>query len=247
MKYYSTFRSALAAFSLVALASPDAFADGARVSAADVITSPVGTAEEYTKTASGCFQMFETDWFEDNVTPAKIVFGDNNEVYFPDILSKMPMGSYVKGVRDGDKIIVSLPQVVSYSDEWGYVLEIDINLGKASEIDGQYSMTAVEGENQVTFSVADDGSLTLDPLDEGYGVALFNAGSNMWYCVMENKIKYVPKTGSAVETMDSDGDIVSEAYFDFAGNCIENPGKGIYVKKVRYAGGLESSSKVVVR
>lgn len=82
MKYHSTFRTAFAAFSLAAIASPNAFADGARVSAADVITSPVGTAEEYTKTASGCLQMFETDWFEDNVTPAKIVFGDNNEVYF---------------------------------------------------------------------------------------------------------------------------------------------------------------------
>lgn len=242
----STFRLALAAFSLAALAAPSASAEMARVSAADVITSPNGKVAEYTKTASGCLQMFDTDWYEDEQSSAKIVFGENDEVYFPDILSRMPMGSYVKGVRNGDKITVTLPQVVSYSDQWGMVLQIDINLGKASEMDGRYSMTAVEGENQVFFSVADDGSITLDPLGEDYGIALFNAPSNQWYGAMENRVKYVPKQGSAVEIMEADTEIVSETYYDLAGRQIDTPHTGICVKRTRYAGGREASSKVLI-
>ncbi len=236
----------MAIVSLSGFSVPRAVAASTRTSADDVITSVDGNVVEYSKTWSGCMEMFQLDWYENEKTAAKIVFGDDNEVYFLDLLSKMPMLSYVKGIRSGDKITVTLPQVVSYSDSWGFILEIDVNLAKEVEQNGNFTMVSDDGEQTITFSIDNEDTITLDALEEGYGIALMKSPDMSWYCVMENKMQFVPDTGSGVESVkEAVRNVDQISYYTLSGKQVDSPSEGIYVKRISYTDGSVSTCKVI--
>ena len=87
----------------------------------EVIYSPKGEMKPYTKTVVGL------DWGESFHEDACtcIVFGDNNEIYFRDIVlrvASMGFGSYVKGEINGGVITVPVPQTLV--DYGGYGREV---------------------------------------------------------------------------------------------------------------------------
>lgn len=90
----------------------------------EAIYFPKGEKKPYTKSVLGL------DWgesFQENACTC-IVFGENNEVYFNDIIlrvASLGFGSYVKGEIKDDKIIVPVPQtLVEYEGGWGRQVDL---------------------------------------------------------------------------------------------------------------------------
>lgn len=123
-----------------------------QVSSADVIYDAFGTTKYYNKDYEGDMdgQAYESS------SASKIVFGENNDVYFYDILSDAGLGTYTKGTMSGETITVELPQLAYFSDDYGYGYEL--TLLKYNSIKKQFR--PVEGS--VEFDVFDDGTLVLN-------------------------------------------------------------------------------------
>lgn len=175
-----------------------------RASVEDVIWGAEGTAKNYTKTYSGCYAYTDIEWVENIETSAQVIWGENNDVYIQDIISMMPLGTYTKGTVEGDKITVALPQTL-YLDEEEYKGEIyqtiySLNLLVPFE-DGDFTyFFPIEEASEVTFTVGEDGSLTLDPIENGFllGLAMDEGDGAMWMGFAESAMKYTIPTGGGV-------------------------------------------------
>ncbi len=147
-----------------------------RTGVEDVIWGAEGTTKSYTKTYSGCYAYMDIEWVENIETPSQIIWGDNNDVYFPDIISMMPLGTYTKGTVEGDKITLSLPQTL-YLEEEEYKGEIyqtlyNLNLLMPFEDGGFKTYFPIEEASEVTFTIAEDGTITLDPIENDFMLGL---------------------------------------------------------------------------
>ena len=88
----------------------------------DIITSAEGEKVDVTVTTSGIrLSGFGFTQFQDQSMASHVLYGENNEVYIYEIFPYLPYKSYIKGVKDGNKITVELPQAVYYDDSEGYV------------------------------------------------------------------------------------------------------------------------------
>lgn len=133
----------------------------------EVIREAEGRREVMYKASKG-FYLFKgvmLDTYEEYRQPGFVVYGDDNDVYFFNILSKGATGSYVKGIIDGDKVTVPLPQTVIYDipNEVGMnVCVMDYIYDEESD---QESFVVSE-KSSVTFTIGEDGSMTLEDLGD---------------------------------------------------------------------------------
>ncbi len=168
-------------------------------------SSPQGEKKEYVKTFSGCFYTSTQDEFEGREKKATIIWGEDNEVYFPDIISMQPMGSITKGTLEGDQITVEIPQTVHHQvDDFGFmVIEMDYNLVllKESVANGMKTYTPIKDPGSVTFTLQADGAVVLNALEEGYALGLTqnNGFSEDWYGAAEYSMVYTPKGEDAFD------------------------------------------------
>ncbi|MDE7346646.1 MAG: hypothetical protein K2N48_07900 [Muribaculaceae bacterium] len=85
------------------------------VSMENIITSAEGEKVDVTMTTSGLTMSgIGLVEYNDKMYASHLVYGDNDEVYIYEIFSGLPTKSYVKGVKDGDKILIDLPQPIFY-------------------------------------------------------------------------------------------------------------------------------------
>ncbi|MBD5356382.1 MAG: hypothetical protein HDR88_05170 [Bacteroides sp.] len=176
----------------------------------DIVWEADGTPKNYTKTYSGCYAYMEIEWVDNLEVPSQIVWGENNEVYFQDIISMMPFGTYTKGTAEGNKITVSLPQTL-FIDEEEYKGEIyqtlyNLNLMMPFEDGGFTTYFPVEEPSDITFSIADDGTVTLDSLEEGYTIGLTadEGDGPMWMGFAEYAMTFAPESTGGVNPADLD-------------------------------------------
>lgn len=127
----------------------------------DVIDYAEGKAVYYTKYAAG---YDYGDAYEDPEIPSLIIFGDNNEVYFYNILSYFGLPGYVKGTLDGETITMPLPQTVYYDESYGYGLNLTVLVFD----EDQYDFVDA-GLDEVTFTVFEDGEIMLNLPDQSGG------------------------------------------------------------------------------
>ncbi|MCH5312312.1 MAG: hypothetical protein J1E57_10230 [Prevotella sp.] len=134
------------------------------LAADDAITSPVGTERLYTKDCSGTFRFSDSALFYEDVFSTKLVWGDNNDVYFYNILSLAEADTFVKGTVDGNKIVIDLPQTAYYDEEAGAYVELaivkySVYIDELNREAGEYIYCP--DFTQITFNVADNGVLTM--------------------------------------------------------------------------------------
>ena len=152
-------------------------------SSADVITSVEGKVQDMAVTGTGYFSFYEYVFkYENEVSASQVVYGENDEVYFLDILPYAAADSYVKGIRNGDKIEISLPQPVLYYDDYGYgyqlcMLDYEEETSEDGEVSGWYYMNDVDS---VTVSVAEDGSMMIEGISESRILGLAYTDDSEW-------------------------------------------------------------------
>ncbi|MDE6479134.1 MAG: hypothetical protein K2L45_02605 [Muribaculaceae bacterium] len=169
----------------------------------DVITSADGIKQEMTVTGSGYFVywMYLIDYYNES-SAGHIVYSDNDEVYLYNIIPYGATDTYIKGVRKGDKIEVSLPQTVKwfdfYDESYGYnlcLLELDPE--ESSEEDGNwYNVTDA---TSVSFTIAEDGSITADGLSEDLIIGYAYTDDNSWVGYGVYDLSMTPFNEQAVE------------------------------------------------
>lgn len=136
-----------------------------------IITEAEGRLQNYLRYGSGYFSMMGTIFQYDEKTepsPSQIIFGDDNTIYFHDI-SDYNWDSFTKGEINGNKITVNLPQTLCEElYEWAeepYYQNLCVLTQKGSG--ENISFTVDNSITSVTFTISEEGVITLDPLPEG--------------------------------------------------------------------------------
>lgn len=144
-----------------------------------------GEEKWYNKQSAGFYVQTggSMDYYEESGVAAAIVYGDNNEVYFRCILTKLNINSYVKGKLEDDKIIVELPQTVYYYTNYGYGLELNVlkHVEYPNAQDGKLEDYVInEDYSSVIFNIAEDGTISLEDLGEDGLLGLTKSTDDDW-------------------------------------------------------------------
>ncbi len=150
--------------------------------AGDVIYEAEGKRQEMAVTCSG-FTVYD-DWifeFEEESYSSHVVYGENDEVYIYNILPQIPIDTYVKGKKEGDKIVVDLPQTVLWDDEYEDGANLTVCDYYEFEEDGElYYDYAPSDDATLTFSIAEDGTWTPDGIDLMHIIAYTFCTDDYW-------------------------------------------------------------------
>lgn len=126
--------------------------------ASEVIREVSGTPKYYILDVDG--NMYGEDFSEEGMATF-IAYGENDEVYFYDIMPDAGFGTYAKGTLDGETVTLDLPQMLEYYDDYGYGFLLTL----LKEENGSYE--PVDGSAE--FEVYDDGSLVMNLPGEEIG------------------------------------------------------------------------------
>lgn len=170
-------------------------------SAEDVINSAEGTKQDMTVTGSGyyVYWMYLID-YQNESTAGHVVYGENDEVYLYNIIPYGATDTYIKGVKNGDKIEVNLPQTVIWFDDVDYgfklcLLELDPE--ESSEEDGNWFN--LSDAASISFTVAEDGSITADGLSEELILGYAYTDDDSWTGYGVSELSMTPFNDKAVE------------------------------------------------
>ncbi len=147
-------------------------------SAEDVITSVEGEKVDVTVTTSGItLSGVGFTEFRDQTYGSHIVYGSDNEVYIYEIFPNLPTKSYIKGVKEGDKIIVELPQPIYY--------EFDPDLGfpeayYMSILTMQDDWYWPEEKSTLTLNIDDEGTMTAEDLSRDVILGVADSDDGTW-------------------------------------------------------------------
>lgn len=147
-------------------------------SAEDVITSVEGEKVDVTVTTSGItVSGFGFTQFQDKTYGSHIVYGKDNEVYIYEIFPYLPTKSYIKGIKEDDKIVVDLPQAIYY--------EFDPDLGfpeayYMSILTMQDDWYWPEEKSTLTLSIDDDGTMRAEGLSQDVIVGVADSDDGTW-------------------------------------------------------------------
>lgn len=120
---------------------------------------PAGKTVCYNKTCEGYFPaLYYIIPYSEDCGAADITFTDDNEVYFKDIFLNAQAGTYVKGSLSDGVISMDMGQCIEFYDDYGYGLQL-----AAFTLDEENYPVVDETIEKVTFTVADDGTITLSP------------------------------------------------------------------------------------
>lgn len=148
--------------------------------AEDVIYSADGEKHDMTLTASGTYVFMQSlEYYRDQEFSSNVVYGDNNEVYILNIIPGFASDTYVKGVKDGDKIVVDFPQTVLWSEEYQDGANIRMLDFVFDEAAGDETLVPSESTSLV-LSVASDGSMVAEGLSETHVMALTYCSDDVW-------------------------------------------------------------------
>lgn len=147
--------------------------------APEVIENAEGQKIQYSRSAEGLFVFYgELMDFYDDAAPGTIVWGENNEVYFYNILAAQQTDTYAKGTLAGETITVPMGQTLLWIDDDPDYDPYGINLGVLKLFHGSdewmgdyFSYELDDSIENVTYTLNADGSLSLnlpgDPYEGG--------------------------------------------------------------------------------
>ena len=152
-------------------------------SAEDVIYDVEGQKLNMSVTCSG-FTVYDGEYIfelEDEVFGSHVVFGENDDVYIYNILPQIPIGSYVKGKKDGDKIVVDVPQTVLWNENMKEGANLTICDYYEIEEDGEkyYDYTPSE-DTTLTFSISEDGTWKAEGINPKHIIAYTFCTDGVW-------------------------------------------------------------------
>jgi hypothetical protein len=135
----------------------------------EIISSVEGIESEYTRSSVGFAVIYGyTMWNIDDSGAGTITKGNDGNIYFKDVIPGYDEGTYVKGVQEGNKVNLQLPQLLkTQSDgttDYNYYAMV------LKKVETETSVNYVPDDDQsLSFTVGEDGTYTLD-IDYTYDV-----------------------------------------------------------------------------
>jgi hypothetical protein len=135
----------------------------------ELITSVEGVESAYTRSSVGFAVIYGyTMWNIDDSGAGTITRGNDGNIYFKDVIPGYEEGTYVKGVQEGDKVNLQLPQLLkTQSDgttDYNYYAMV------LKKVETETSVNYIPDDDQsLSFTVGEDGTYTLD-IDYTYDV-----------------------------------------------------------------------------
>lgn len=133
-----------------------------RLPVSNVIFEPQGEKRFYFKDSGGLYYyIMQTYAYDDRNVYLETVWGPDDKVYIKDILSPIHLlDSYVEGTVSGNTITVPMNQTVAYNANAGYGMNLVVM--KAKFTSDSFSLEYEPSIQSVTYTIAEDGSLTLN-------------------------------------------------------------------------------------
>lgn len=136
----------------------------------EVIKKPEGTPQEYSKTSGGYYFYGNYNAYQD-AAQAATIYWDGDDAYIYNILSYKETDTYVKGKREGNKLVVPLNKPVDQDQDY-YInlglLRTDIVVMDSDSADPEDPDTVTyifflynEDYDTVEYTISDDGELEL--------------------------------------------------------------------------------------
>lgn len=160
----------------------------------DVIYEAEGTVQSMLTTGTGSYVFMESlVYYEDETVSNHVVYGDNGDVYFYNLLPYAGTDTYVKGQIEGDQIVVELPQTLLVHPSGDYAVNLDI-----LKFTNQ-TFAPTDEKNSVTFAIGEDGSLTLETLSADFALGYIYTNDDAFAGYSANALYLSPFDASLVE------------------------------------------------
>ncbi len=165
----------------------------------DVVETAEGTTQAMAVVSSGYYySMFGLIQYEDMESASNVVYAENDEVYFQDIIPFAGMETYVKGIKKDNKIEVSFPQTVIFYEDEGYGLFMCLMEKDAEAGEDEVNYIPTE-DASVTFTVSEDGSLTAEGLSDDLILGYAYTDDYTWCGFGASKLEMTPFNEKPVE------------------------------------------------
>lgn len=166
----------------------------------DVITSVEGSTQAMSAVCSGYYySWFGLMDYKDMETATNVVYADNDEVYFYEIVPFLSTDTYVKGVKKDNKIEVTLPQTIAFYEDEGYGLFLCLMEKDEALSDEDMPYYAPTEAESVTFTVAEDGTLTAEGLSDDLVLGCAYTDDYTWCGFGASKLIMTPFNEKPVE------------------------------------------------
>lgn len=195
-------------------------------STTEVITEAEGKEVLYQKYCVGTFGFYEEAFAYEGEYATSVVWGDNDEAYFYNILGRANYPSYVKGKVLENEVTLSVPQTVYYNADYGY--GINLVVLKAHDYKDEYGRDAVEylpdySISTVKYTVSDNGVLNLvcpgEPFNgetlPDYAIGYVYSDNDEWFGYCDFLQELTPFDGEIVKV--PEGLETKEYAFIYAG------------------------------
>lgn len=144
-----------------------------RVVSPDVITEPLGTPQEYSKTSGGYYSFAGRMNAYQDAGQAATIWWDGDDAYIYNLLSYKETDTYVKGTRSDNKLTLVLGQSVDNAEDFDIkiaLLKTDLivapNPDADEDDDPEYvnyvNFVYSDDYDEVSYIIGEDGSLELD-------------------------------------------------------------------------------------
>lgn len=177
----------------------------------ELITDPQGEKINYIESGEGWFIFMGIVPAQDSFTdmPTDIVYGADNKVYIKNVIPRFPTDTYVEALKDGDRIILTLPQAVKIEKRDGAIFDywvdrMELEVDEATK-EGVYWPSE---KRDVAYTIQADGSIKMEESDGNWAIGITNneglwQGYADWNCIYTpNDYKpLTPPEGLEVEEM----------------------------------------------
>lgn len=132
-------------------------------------------------------QAFHTEGYVSELT-----FFNNGDVYLKAPMVSFGGQKYIRGVKENNKLVFALPQnIQTYWDMNDEENDIYAQINRMENIgvDGYPWFDLCDGANEIVYTIADDGTITLE---SGYALGLMYTDDEMWNGCADTAQTFVP-------------------------------------------------------
>lgn len=160
MKRYLTLAVMASAAVLTCSASLSRREIPSRMAASEV---PKGQVVNYDKFSVGTWKMGNSISMYQDIFPASIIYGDDNKVYFKNLVSVFPDEYYIEGTLEGNTITVETGQLVFDVPEDGYGINFGVFSTYYHTVNGNevVDFEFAHDIKSISFDISDDGSILM--------------------------------------------------------------------------------------
>lgn len=200
-------------------AAGNAVADGAVLTRTEIIEDPFGKD----CISSGLYVKNVSDtsaYLKIETVISQLPDGSEHSICYPgNCITQYKTGTYESGTVGGEK------------------------KGCSSEMEAKWIPNGKYGTCTVTYTIKEYSYDGMEPNEDGIPVPTYSFIGNG----PKVTVNYVNADPAGIDGTEAETAVASTVYYDLQGRIVAQPGKGLYIKKVKMAGGSAKTVKTVIR